>query len=70
MIKVEFYAEVILRMRPANERWCYSVTPSLIGWAHTENDPCLWEEGGNINLTHCGLVMYATCMHVLHMLLN
>ena len=29
----------ILCMRPANERWRYSVTPSLIGWAHTQNDP-------------------------------
>ena len=27
-------------MRPANERLCYSVTPSLIGWVHTQNDPC------------------------------
>ena len=27
-------------MRPANERWHYSVTPSLIGWPHTLNDPC------------------------------
>ena len=32
---------IILRMRPANERWRYSVTPSLIGWAHTQND--LWD---------------------------
>ena len=31
---------IILCMRPVNERWCYSVTPSLIGWAHTQNDPC------------------------------
>ena len=32
---------IILCMRPANERWHYSVTPSLIGWAHTstQNDP-------------------------------
>ena len=29
----------ILCMRTANQRWCYSVTPSLIGWAHTQNDP-------------------------------
>ena len=29
-----------LCMRPANERWCYIVTWSLIGWAHTQND--LW----------------------------
>ena len=27
----------ILCMCPANERWCYTVTPSLIGWAHTQN---------------------------------
>ena len=30
---------IILRMRPANERWRYRVTPSLISWAHTQNDP-------------------------------
>ena len=30
---------IILYMRPANERRSYSVTPSLIGWAHTQNDP-------------------------------
>ena len=27
-------------MGSANERRCYIVTPSLIGWAHTQND--LW----------------------------
>ena len=27
-------------MRPANERRCYNVTSSLIGWAHTQNEPC------------------------------
>ena len=32
---------IILWMRPTNERRRYSVTPSLIGWAHTQNDP--WE---------------------------
>ena len=26
-------------MRPANERRRYNVTSSLIGWAHTQNDP-------------------------------
>ena len=30
----------ILCMRPANERWRYNVTSSLIGWAHAQNDPC------------------------------
>ena len=32
---------IILYMRPANARRRYSATPSLIGWAHTDNDPCL-----------------------------
>ena len=31
---------IILCMRPANERRRYIVTSSLIGWAHTQNDPC------------------------------
>ena len=29
---------IVLCMHPANERWRYIVTPSLIGWAHTGND--------------------------------
>ena len=29
-------------MGPANERRRYLVTPSLIGWAHAQNDPCIW----------------------------
>ena len=41
--------EIILCMHPANERWRYSVTLSrhysvtlsLIGWAHTQNNPYL-----------------------------
>ena len=32
-------SEIILCMCPTNERWRYNVTPSLIGWAHTQNDP-------------------------------
>ena len=31
---------IILRMRPANERRRYTVTSSLIGWEHAQNDPC------------------------------
>ena len=31
---------VIMCMRPANERRRYIVTSSLIGWVHTQNDPC------------------------------
>ena len=37
--------EIIFRMRPTNERQCYIVTSSLIGWAHTQNDPC-WSRVG------------------------
>ena len=32
-------AEIILWMHPANERQGYNVTSSLIGWAHSQNDP-------------------------------
>ena len=35
---VNRYAGIILCMSPTNERWCYTVTPSLIGWVHTQND--------------------------------
>ena len=31
---------IILCMGPANER-CYFVMSSPIGWAHTQNDPCI-----------------------------
>ena len=33
---------LILGLHPANERRCYKVTPSLIGWAQTQNPPCRW----------------------------
>ena len=32
---------------PANERWRYTVTPSLIGWVHTQNDP--WNTDSDIH---------------------
>ena len=31
---------LVLFMRPASERRRYIVTSSLIGWVHTQNDPC------------------------------
>ena len=43
---VTFYAGIILWMRSDNERRCYIVTSSLIGWAHTQNDPCSWHREG------------------------
>ena len=30
---------IILCMGPANERWRYNLTSSLIGWMHIQNDP-------------------------------
>ena len=30
----------IMGMGSANERRCYNVTPSFIGWAHAQNDTC------------------------------
>ena len=35
-------AGIILCMRPANERWRYNVTASLVGWAHAQKDPWAW----------------------------
>ena len=32
---------LILGLCPANERRRYKVTPSLIGWAQTWNEPCV-----------------------------
>ena len=36
------YTGIILGMHPATERWHYNVTSSLIGWAHSQNDPCIY----------------------------
>ena len=38
-IQVDPWSGIILGMGSANERWHYIVTSSLIGWAHTQNDP-------------------------------
>ena len=32
-------AGIILCMHPSNDRLCYNITSSLIGWAHSQNDP-------------------------------
>ena len=38
----QWFAVIILWMRPANERRHYIVMLSLIGWAHAQNDPWIW----------------------------
>ena len=35
-----FLPKIILWTRPADERWRYNITSSLIGWAHSQNDLC------------------------------
>ena len=56
---------IILCMCPANERRCYNVTSSLIGWTHTQNDPwiqvCvtkLWIPHGT---SHCAARVTKQC---------
>ena len=41
VMSCEYEARIILCKSPANERCCYSVTASLIGGTHTQNDPWL-----------------------------
>ena len=41
---------IILFMRSANERWRYIVTSSLIGRAHTQNNPSAWKMNGWISI--------------------
>ena len=42
---------IILCVHPANESRRYIVTPSLIGWVHTQNDPwaCIYPQGNIIH---------------------
>ena len=42
--RLEMYARLILGLHQANERWCYFVTTSLIGWAQVWNQPCSGQE--------------------------
>ena len=39
---VRVHKGIILCMHPANDRWRYTVTLSLIGWGHTQNDQCAY----------------------------
>ena len=60
-------AGIILYVRSANERRCYIVTSSLLGWAHTQNDPSvcqniLWIQS-MIYLRHCRTIF--TLDHVI-----
>ena len=41
-VREKLYGGIILYMHPTNERRRYIVTSSLIGWVHTQNNPCIW----------------------------
>ena len=58
----EVYAGNILCMCPANEKRCYSVTSSLIGWAHPQKDVYdiymgLWTHEGHFILLFHRIVL-------------
>ena len=55
---------IILWICPANKRWCYNVTLSLIGWAHT-HDPCTSTTNLNI-LSKLGRYNGCWCPGFLH----
>ena len=38
IVKYDNTSGIIFCVSPANERWRYIVTSSLIGWEHTQND--------------------------------
>ena len=44
------FVPIIVCICPANERWCYNVMPSVIGWAHMQNYPCMCT---NKNIHEC-----------------
>ena len=53
-ISIVLSAGIILDMGSPNEKRSYivlqrryTVTPSLIGWAHTQDDPCYCDDMGN-----------------------
>ena len=57
-------AGTILCLRPANGRRRYIVTSSLIGRAHTQNDPCEWHQDKVVHqlnpMKHISMKFYST----------
>ena len=48
---------IILCMRQANERRCYNVTSSLIGWVHTQKDPWISPICFRVLPWHCDILI-------------
>ena len=68
---------IILCMHPANERWCYNVTSSLIGCVHSQDDPCIlhwvtgdkqllfiWKWCNILTICHCYLLDKPKGQHI------
>ena len=57
---------IILCMRPASERWHYNVTSSLIGWAHSQNNPCptIWYFIVLLCYRALDYIVYCTIIHI------
>ena len=51
---------ITLCIRPANERRRYIVTSSLIGWTHTQIDPCA------IPISYCQKIRYTIILFFTH----
>ena len=56
---ITYIPEIILCISSANGRWCYNAMPSLIGWAHTQNGPCIHF----LNIISC--LLYILCVLLL-----
>ena len=56
---------IILYMHPANERQCYIVMLSLIGWAHTQSDPCIKMSSYQYRKSHCAdkTILWPSSLH-------
>ena len=53
-----YAAGLVLGLRPANERRCYKVTPSLIGWAQTWNQPYAVRAARRDNFTDVSFFLF------------
>ena len=66
----EVIAGIILGVGSDSEKWHYNVTSSLIGWGHTQNDPCIvftkvvgWIKGVMNLVTH-HIMSKASCKEI------
>ena len=62
-------AGIILCMRPANERRCYIVTSSLLGWPHIQNKQRVLmhgHQGWNVRHSLCHIYMIYVYIGVVH----